>query len=459
MACAGRVRERHRRGAARCASAGIWSATALLAAALLTGCGQDDAPSSIPTATQSPLPPGAWSPARGGLLEGEIERMRAEGLDWKQVAEEIKRLESIGYLAGTHAAPDEEGVTIHRAEDAWQGLNLYVSGHGTEAILMDMQGARLHAWSCTFERAFPDEPPLAPGEVQPFRDYFRRCWLLRDGTLLAIFEGHSLIALDRDSNILWRFAGGAHHDIDVQPDGRIFTLTRTAHLVPRIHPSEPVLEDFVSELAPDGRELRRVSVLEALERSEHRHLLERAAASGDIFHTNSVQMLDGRLAERVPAFAAGNVLVSLREIDTLAVIDLARVEVVWVATGTWDGQHEPTLLDNGRILLFDNHGDDSGFGESRVLELDPLTLAIEWSYTGTADDPLETGTCGTAQRLPNGNTLITESENGRALEIEPDGTPVWEFVSPHHPPANRELIALLFDLIRLPRESVAAWLP
>lgn len=426
--------------------------------ALLAACGNGgDAGGDAPAAAEPSLPPGAWSPVRGGVLEEEIERMRAEGLDWKQVAAEIKRLESIGYLSGTQAAPQEQGVTLHRAERAWQGLNLYVSGHAPEALLMDMDGGVLHRWACPFERAFPDEP-LPPGEVQPYRDYFRRCWLLRDGTLLALFEGHSLIALDRDSQILWRFAGGAHHDIDVLPDGRIFVLSRTAHLVPRLHASEPVLEDFVSELSADGVELRRVSVLEALERSQHQDLLARAAKSGDIFHTNALQVLDGRFAERLSAFAAGNVLVSLREIDALAVIDLDGPEVVWAATGTWDGQHEPTLLDNGRILLFDNHGDDSGHGASRVLELDPATLEIVWSYGGTADAPLHTGTCGTTQRLPNGNTLITESEAGRALEVTSDGALVWEFLSPHRPAANRELIALLFDLQRLPADYAAGWL-
>src|SRR5688500_15716277 len=112
------------------------SRAVLLGALLASACGEPEAP---PAATaERTLPPGAWSPVRGGMLEDEIERMRAEGLDWKQVAEEIQRLESIGYLAGTQSAPDEEGVTLHRADRAWQGLNLYVSGHGTEAILMDM---------------------------------------------------------------------------------------------------------------------------------------------------------------------------------------------------------------------------------------------------------------------------------------------------------------------------------
>jgi hypothetical protein len=34
------------------------------------------------------------------------------------------------------------------------------------------------------------------------------------------------------------------------------------------------------------------------------------------------------------------------------------------------------------------------------------------------------------QRLPNGNTLITESDNGRVFEVTRDGEVVWEFFMP-----------------------------
>jgi hypothetical protein len=36
-----------------------------------------------------------------------------------------------------------------------------------------------------------------------------------------------------------------------------------------------------------------------------------------------------------------------------------------------------------------------------------------------------------AQRLPNGNTLITEGSNGRILEVTPGHELVWEYISPY----------------------------
>jgi hypothetical protein len=36
-----------------------------------------------------------------------------------------------------------------------------------------------------------------------------------------------------------------------------------------------------------------------------------------------------------------------------------------------------------------------------------------------------------AQRLPNGNTLITEGACGRILEVTPEYDIVWEYISPY----------------------------
>ena len=37
-----------------------------------------------------------------------------------------------------------------------------------------------------------------------------------------------------------------------------------------------------------------------------------------------------------------------------------------------------------------------------------------------------------AQRLPNGNTLITESHCGRIFEVTPECEPVGEYISPYN---------------------------
>jgi hypothetical protein len=113
------------------------------------------------------------------------------------------------------------------------------------------------------------------------------------------------------------------------------------------------------------------------------------------------------------------------------------------------------LPGEGNVLVFDNGG-AGGFGDpnpgapdgtwnalrdsSRVLEFNPVTLELVWEYTArTAGFPTkgedarfyscwESG----AQRLPNGNTLITESKCGRVFEVTPDYEIVWEHISPYN---------------------------
>jgi outer membrane protein assembly factor BamB len=249
--------------------------------------------------------------------------------------------------------------------------------------------------------------------------------------------------------VRWAYRGGIHHDLFVAGDGTIYALDRDWKLVPRINPAQHVLEDFVTVLGPHGKVRWRLSILECFERSRFAHLVrDMPRRKGDIFHTNTLEVLDGRFAHLDPAFRRGNLLISVFVLNTVAVIDPELREVVWARTGGWRHQHQPTFLDDGRLLVFDNLG--AAPDRSRVMELDPVSGKTLWQYGGTRAIDFFSKTLGSAQRLPNGNTLVTESVNGRALEVTRDGRTVWEFNSPHRAGANGELVAVLFEMLRLP---------
>jgi hypothetical protein len=91
-----------------------------------------------------------------------------------------------------------------------------------------------------------------------------------------------------------------------------------------------------------------------------------------------------------------------------------------------------------------------------VLELDPLTQQIRWSWGGTDAQPLFSKILGSVQRLPNGNTLITESDAGRVLEVTPDGDIVWLWVVPHTAGAGR-FVATVYELVRLAADTDVSW--
>ncbi len=406
------------------------------------------------------LPPGRWS--RGPESRPQDPKLR----------EEIARLEAIGYVDAAEPAPARHGVVHWDRERAYPGMNLYVSGHAPEALLMDMSGGVRHRWSVGFDEAFDGEKDFGPGAAPGYTfsadlHNFRRARLLPGGELLAIFEGFGIVKLDRASRLIWSRPNRAHHDIDVDDEGRIWVLTRKAVLEPRINRKKPVLLDSITVLGADGSRIRDISIHEAFMRSDFRARMRRVrflpqktylTPQGDFMHTNSLQLLDGRLAARSPAFREGNVLISLREPSLLAVVDPRSEKVVWCASGFWSAQHDPTVTEDGQMLLFDNLGGLRGLESSRVVAFDPFTLEIFWRYTGSADRALHSPIMGTAARLPNGNTLITETQQGRVIEVTGKGEIVWEFVNPHRGGEAGELIAVIAELVRLGSDVSLDWL-
>jgi arylsulfotransferase ASST len=378
-------------------------------------------------------PPGSWRLARGAASPAP-----------PPAGTELSKLAALPYLQGYRKASRRPVVSRYDPARAYRGLNLYVSGHAAEAILADMEGRPLHRWRQDLRRLWPD---LARDPRMARLEYWRRAHLDPDGGLLAIYEGLGLVKLDRRSRVLWSRRGGFHHDLQVTADGTIYALDREGRVIPEIDPARPVLEDYVTVLDPAGRTRRRVSVLRAFQRSLYAPLLRDLPRGGDVLHTNTVEVLDGRQARENPAFRRGNLLISVLTLDTVAVVDPDREQVVWALKGMWRRQHQPTLLDDGHLLLFDNLGAGR---RSRVLEIDPLTQQLAWSYGGDRRTDLFSRGLGSCQRLPNGDTLITESENGRALEVARDGTVVWQFDSPHRAGRAGELVASLFEVVRLP---------
>lgn len=138
--------------------------------------------------------------------------------------------------------------------------------------------------------------------------------------------------------------------------------------------------------------------------------------------------------------------------------------------GPISGQHHAHMIPAGlpgagNVLVLDN-GSAAGFGAgpdgsltsvlhnrgySRVLEIDPVSLEIVWSY----EQPTmaKDGTprffafnLGSVQRLPDGNTLILDGNAGRLFEVDPAETIVWEMLSPFPPLAEFNLPGLMLTV-------------
>jgi hypothetical protein len=368
----------------------------------------------------------------------------------------IEQLQSIGYLTGSKPAPDESNVTVYNDKLVYNGLNLVVSGHASEALLITLSGDIIHQWHCEITDAFPELVTQKESRKKYWQSkmYWRRVHLMENGDLYAIFEGVGLIKLDKDSNLLWSKNNFAHHDLSVAANGNSYVLTRKVHIDERYNAEKPIMEDYITVLDPDGNELNRVSILELLENSPFSSVLTRLKPSGDIFHTNTIELIEKISVPNSP-FRPGTLLISILYLDLVCAVDLTGQTVYWAESDLWHRQHQPTLLENGRLLVYDNQGLRNA---SSVLEIDPLTRDILWSYRGGRDGAFYSETCGSCQRLPNGNTLITESDPGRAFEVTPDKTIVWEYVNPNRTGKNNELIATLFEVVRLPDDFPLTWI-
>lgn len=341
------------------------------------------------------------------------------------------------------------GAVVHDRAATAPGptfLTLYTP-EGFEARLVDPDGGVLHRWRARHSEVFPNPTHLmwkAPDEFIVWHG----AWLFPNGDILFNFQdksfpyGGGLAKLDKDSRILWALPANTHHDVVVEPDGTIVVpsmryrpegIAETPNLRPWYY------EDTVLRVSPEGEVLSEASVLKAL--ASYPGLLslnyteDLRVEAEDVTHVNGAEPLPAELAGRFPMFAPGDLLVSLRNMNAVAVIDPRTERTKWALAGPFAKQHDADWLPNGNIMLFDNAGGaDPACGRSRVLEIEPATQAVAWSHDGCASAAaggprFDSFIRGMQQQLPNGNLLVTESVGGRAFEVTREGRVVWEYVN------------------------------
>jgi hypothetical protein len=228
---------------------------------------------------------------------------------------------------------------------------------------------------------------------------------------------------------------------------------------------------------------------------------------GDWMHMNSMSLLGpNRFYDAGDErFHPDNIIWDGRSTNIIAIISKKTGKIVWQVgpdyfasealrkLGQMIGQHHAHMIPKGlpgegNILVFDNGG-WAGYGNpnpgspnglnnavrdySRIIEFDPVTLEVVWKYTAaeagfavpTYASNFYSTLVSSAQRLPNGNTLIDEGVNGRIFEVTRDHELVWEFISPYEAyvkaPANAESAGrkqakrLLYRAYRVPYD----WVP
>lgn len=347
-------------------------------------------------------------------------------------ADRVEELRALGYVdVGEPLTADAEvGVLRFDRARARPGLNLYTDAKGCSTHLMDMEGRILHSWSHApcfrWENTvlLPDGDLLAPARLRRGRDP------------ASADAARTLMRLGWDGTVRWSAPLPVHHDAELAPSGRILALAHRFRALPELHPSIPVRDHRLLLLSPAGELIEELSLWDVIAASPDVLSLQpvrpRSFEGGDeidVFHSNAVEWMRWpELVGRHPIYGADTVLVCIRNQDALAILDWRAKALLWAwGPGELSGPHDATLLPDGHILVFDN---GLGRGWSRVVEIDPLAREIVWEYRAPEPASFYSRTRGASQRLSGGNTLVTESDSGRAFEVTREGDVVWEFLNP-----------------------------
>ncbi|MFB7873874.1 aryl-sulfate sulfotransferase [Nocardia sp. NPDC056064] len=376
------------------------------------------------------------------------------------------------------------GVTHHEPGAAHDSLVLF-TGADSVTRLLALDGTVVREWPYAGVPPRIIDPALNGGRLGDLGVQFGESGDGRGG----IYANGTVGQLDWSGERVWewgsRAPGGAarqNHDWQLLPNGNRLLLVTVPRVVAQLGIPATVGDQGLYEVAPDGEIVWQWLAGDHLDEfgfsaAGFEALRETAARDpedpwGYLEMNSATPLGPNRWHDADPdsVFHPDNILVSFRKANVIALIDKGSGAVLWrlgpyfeAAPGAQhqrinahavprpvdqiSGQHNPHLIPEGlpgagNILVFDNQG-GAGYppaplgiyAGSRVLEIDPVTREIVWQYTaedsGRPSWTFFSSFVSNAQRLPNGNTLITEGMHGRIFQVTPAGEVVWEYHSPY----------------------------
>jgi hypothetical protein len=319
------------------------------------------------------------------------------------------------------------GLIAHDPDQSAGGYTLIAPQTADGRVyLVDIGGEVVHQW----------QMPVRPG---------RHAVILPNGNLgyngshsgsqdryasWSMWHGGDFYEVTPQGEVVWRYQDTAHHhDAQWLPNGNLLYAACSpvplafAERVPggTAHaPDEAMYGDVIREVNRAGELVWEWKAWEHLDPKDFP-----IAPGFGRFHWPLVNGLG--------VDARGEVLMSLRTTSGVIAVDRQTGGVTMhIPPSLVSHQHSPVALANGNILVFDNGNFRTGahVAFSRVLEMDPASREVVWSYADDMVNMFYSAFMGNAQRLPNGNTHITESATGRLFEVTPAGQVVWEYVIP-----------------------------
>ena len=344
-----------------------------------------------------------------------------------------------GYTMRGVISPDVKGdyggVTVYKPEKCYNGYTIFCRDWGSVFYMIDMRGEVVHTWK-------PANSTVHFGELLP------NGHLLYSTADRTMEERRGMHELDWDGNEVWYYRCSVDHDARRLVNGNTLIHCREEVIEPEIYgyyaDYGACYSPYFIEVTPEKEIVWEWHAPEHIKELEKLTGISFPRSRKDWAHNNNAQSLpDTTLGREDSRFKAGNLLFSFTALGPgiIGIIDRETGEIVW----TWgpkelnghrrSGQHNPTMLSNGHILIFDN---GSRRGYSMILELDPATSEIVWDYTASPRENFLSPGISNQQRLPNGNTLIDEGgppgqrRPARLFEVTEEREIVWEYVNPFY---------------------------
>jgi len=322
------------------------------------------------------------------------------------------------------------GLRAFDPERTCPGFTLFAlyQSAGSTVYLIDIEGKVVHTWQMPY--------PAQYGRLT------ERGTLFYNGktpeTSERFISGKpykigAVMEVDWNGRMIWEVQHpDHHHDGILLRNGNVLLLCLAQlprELVPKIKGGMPGTEhngemygDYLVEMTTEGRIVWEYRTWEHLDPETDR-ITAIQEPRDEWTHGNGLAELPN-----------GDIVVSFRTISTVIIIERKTGTIIWkLVAPPLCGQHAPTPLPNGNLLIFDNgpHRLDHSMPFSRVIEVEPANTKIIWEYREKRESDFFSPRISNAQRLPNGNTMICEGDFGRLFEVTAGGELVWEYVNPY----------------------------
>ena len=256
--------------------------------------------------------------------------------------------------------------------------------------------------------------------------------IVEDGSL--VYKHSSpLIKIDACSNLIFQNTHDEfHHSIEKDIEGNLWVPSR---MYPQFLEVEKVgrdkyADDTIVKLSPDGDILFEKSISQILIDNGLEYLLfalGNKRLNLDPIHLNDIQPVDfdGEFWKK------GDVFLSMRNQSTVALYRPSTNKIIWKGNGPFFHQHDVDILNDHTISVFNNNSKD--FADGRVVDGNNEVIIYNFKnneYSFYFNDSLikndvRTTTQGTSQILPNGDLFVEETNFGRSLYFDSDGSLRW----------------------------------